>query len=150
MDEIATVANVAKGTLYYHFKSKGAIFAYIVEAGIDVIYRETYAAMTDVEDPLVCVFYLHQKVNHHRQNCSLRYVPYQSGISAFYGQRMYVAGRAYVHTLAARKTFAHVRIALLFGNFRYIRIYVLVESRVGYLYVRRANIYALSALRQAF
>ena len=52
MDEIATVANVAKGTLYYHFKSKGAIFAYIVEAGIDVIYRETYAAMTDVEDPL--------------------------------------------------------------------------------------------------
>ena len=27
MDEIATVANVAKGTLYYQFKSKGAIFA---------------------------------------------------------------------------------------------------------------------------
>ena len=37
MDEIAAEAGVAKGTLYYHFKSKEEIFRYIIEEGMKLI-----------------------------------------------------------------------------------------------------------------
>ncbi|KAJ50812.1 AcrR family transcriptional regulator [Clostridium tetanomorphum] len=37
MDEIASQAGVAKGTLYYHFKSKEEIFKYIIQRGMDLI-----------------------------------------------------------------------------------------------------------------
>ncbi|WP_027626468.1 TetR/AcrR family transcriptional regulator [Clostridium lundense] len=37
MDEIASEAGVAKGTLYYHFKSKEEIFKYIIEEGMKLI-----------------------------------------------------------------------------------------------------------------
>lgn len=37
MDAIAMDAGVAKGTLYYHFKSKEEIFKYIVEEGMNVL-----------------------------------------------------------------------------------------------------------------
>lgn len=37
MDEIASQAGVAKGTLYYHFKSKEEIFKYIIEEGMNLI-----------------------------------------------------------------------------------------------------------------
>ncbi|WP_102399522.1 TetR/AcrR family transcriptional regulator [Haloimpatiens massiliensis] len=40
MDEIAANANVAKGTLYYHFKSKQEIFEYIITKGINMIREE--------------------------------------------------------------------------------------------------------------
>ncbi|MFD3155333.1 TetR/AcrR family transcriptional regulator [Haloimpatiens sp. FM7330] len=40
MDEIASNAGVAKGTLYYHFKSKQEIFEYIVEEGMKIIQDE--------------------------------------------------------------------------------------------------------------
>ena len=37
MDDIAKEANVAKGTLYYHFKSKEEIFKFIIDGGMDII-----------------------------------------------------------------------------------------------------------------
>jgi AcrR family transcriptional regulator len=40
MDAIAADAGVAKGTLYYHFKSKEKIFKYIVLEGMNIIKKE--------------------------------------------------------------------------------------------------------------
>ncbi|EDK32129.1 TetR/AcrR family transcriptional regulator [Clostridium kluyveri] len=40
MDAIAADASVAKGTLYYHFKSKEEIFKYIVEKGMNVLIEK--------------------------------------------------------------------------------------------------------------
>lgn len=37
MDDIAARANVAKGTIYYHFKSKEELFLFLVEEGIDLL-----------------------------------------------------------------------------------------------------------------
>ncbi len=37
MDEIAQKARVAKGTLYYHFKSKEALYAALLHEGLDVM-----------------------------------------------------------------------------------------------------------------
>ena len=40
MDVIAVNAGVAKGTLYYHFKSKEEIFKYIITEGMNVIMEQ--------------------------------------------------------------------------------------------------------------
>lgn len=40
MDEIASNAGVAKGTLYYHFKSKEEIFKYIIAEGVNFMKSE--------------------------------------------------------------------------------------------------------------
>lgn len=37
MDDVASNAGVAKGTLYYHFKSKEEIFKYIIKEGMNLI-----------------------------------------------------------------------------------------------------------------
>jgi AcrR family transcriptional regulator len=37
MDSIASDAGVAKGTLYYHFKSKEEIFKYIIKEGMQIL-----------------------------------------------------------------------------------------------------------------
>ncbi len=37
MDEIAAKANVAKGTIYYHFNSKAELFVYLVEEGAQLL-----------------------------------------------------------------------------------------------------------------
>lgn len=52
MDEVASVAGVAKGTLYYHFKSKEEIFKFIISEGMDVIKEEIIDATSREEDPL--------------------------------------------------------------------------------------------------
>ncbi|SKA80125.1 transcriptional regulator, TetR family [Clostridium sp. USBA 49] len=48
MDDMAQEAGVAKGTLYYHFKSKEEIFKYVITEGIEVI-KEQIAEVTEKE-----------------------------------------------------------------------------------------------------
>ena len=52
MDDIALNAGVAKGTLYYHFKSKEEIFKYIITDGMNVIIEQIEEATEEEEDPL--------------------------------------------------------------------------------------------------
>lgn len=51
MDEVASVAGVAKGTLYYHFKSKEEIFKFIIFEGTNLIKEEINEATSKEEDP---------------------------------------------------------------------------------------------------
>lgn len=53
MDDIALNAGVAKGTLYYHFKSKEEIFNYIIAEGMNLIKEEVDLAASKEEDPLM-------------------------------------------------------------------------------------------------
>lgn len=41
MDEIAEKAGVAKGTLYYHFKSKDDLLAFLITEGLAILKNET-------------------------------------------------------------------------------------------------------------
>jgi AcrR family transcriptional regulator len=52
MDDIALNAGVAKGTLYYHFKSKEEIFKYIVKEGMNKI-RENVQERVDNEEDVI-------------------------------------------------------------------------------------------------
>lgn len=49
MDDMAQAAGVAKGTLYYYFKSKEEIFKYIITEGVEVI-KERISQTVDRED----------------------------------------------------------------------------------------------------
>lgn len=48
MDEIAEEASVAKGSLYYHFPSKDAIFEQVLQAGFDRLADAIRGARVDV------------------------------------------------------------------------------------------------------
>ena len=52
MDDIALKAGVAKGTLYYHFKSKEDIFNFTISEGMNVIKEEIDAAVIVEENPI--------------------------------------------------------------------------------------------------
>jgi len=52
MDEIAMNAGVAKGTLYYHFRSKEEIFKYIIDEGMRIIRDEIQTAVKNEKEPV--------------------------------------------------------------------------------------------------
>lgn len=52
MDDMAQEAGVAKGTLYYHFKSKEEIFKYIITEGMELIKEQLEAAAVREKDSL--------------------------------------------------------------------------------------------------
>lgn len=52
MDSIAADAGVAKGTLYYHFKSKEEIFRYIISEGLQIIRQEIEEIINEKEDAI--------------------------------------------------------------------------------------------------
>lgn len=51
MDEVVARAGVAKGSLYYHFKSKEELFIFIIKEGMNLIHEEVEKATIDIEDP---------------------------------------------------------------------------------------------------
>ena len=52
MDEIASNAGLAKGTLYYHFTSKEEIFNFIVEEGIQILQEQVQEIQKIDIDPI--------------------------------------------------------------------------------------------------
>lgn len=46
MDDIAARANVAKGTIYYHFKSKEELFLFLVEEGVELLREGVDSKLT--------------------------------------------------------------------------------------------------------
>jgi TetR/AcrR family transcriptional regulator len=52
MDSIALNAGVAKGTLYYHFKSKEEIFTYIITEGMKILKDQIYEATNEEVLPI--------------------------------------------------------------------------------------------------
>ncbi|MEF9934161.1 MAG: TetR/AcrR family transcriptional regulator [Clostridium sp.] len=69
MDEIAETAGVAKGTLYYHFKSKEDIFKFIIDEGIRLIKEELFDKTRHLEEPTeklrkVCEVQLKMVINY--------------------------------------------------------------------------------------
>lgn len=51
MDEIVSRAGVAKGSLYYHFRSKEELFIFIIKEGIDLIHEEVDKATKGMDNP---------------------------------------------------------------------------------------------------
>ncbi|KYP80324.1 TetR/AcrR family transcriptional regulator [Ferroacidibacillus organovorans] len=47
MDEIAAKASVAKGTIYYHFKSKEDLFVFLVEEGTELLREKVLSHLTE-------------------------------------------------------------------------------------------------------
>lgn len=52
VDDIAVEAGVAKGTLYYHFKSKEEIFNFIIQEGLDLMEEEVEIIKKENLDPI--------------------------------------------------------------------------------------------------
>lgn len=52
MDDIATDAGVAKGTLYYYFKSKEEIFNFIISKGMQLIESQLHDAISTQSNPI--------------------------------------------------------------------------------------------------
>ncbi|MDZ7543799.1 TetR family transcriptional regulator, partial [Clostridium perfringens] len=51
MDEVVARAGVAKGSLYYHFKSKEELFMFIIKEGINLINEEIEEATNNIDNP---------------------------------------------------------------------------------------------------
>lgn len=52
MDDIAQMAGVAKGTIYYHFKSKEELFAGLINEGIEKLIEYARRYIESDEDPV--------------------------------------------------------------------------------------------------
>ncbi len=52
MDEIASRANVAKGTIYYHFKSKEELFLFLVVEGTELLKESVLSKVDDTDTPI--------------------------------------------------------------------------------------------------
>ncbi len=59
MDTIAEAANVAKGTLYYHFKTKEELFLYVIQKGVEMLIDSVTVAIRDTRRPVTQrIFYV--------------------------------------------------------------------------------------------
>lgn len=53
MEDIALTGGLAKGTLYYHFKSKEEIFNYIIKVGMDIIKKDIIEETEKEDNPIL-------------------------------------------------------------------------------------------------
>ena len=51
VEEIASEAGVAKGTLYYNFQGKEEIFKFVIDEGMKLIKNEVLDAIKEIDDP---------------------------------------------------------------------------------------------------
>ncbi|TCW39392.1 TetR family transcriptional regulator [Laceyella sacchari] len=58
MDDIAQMAGVAKGTIYYHFKSKEELFAGLINEGIEKLIEYANRHIESVEEPVAKIQHL--------------------------------------------------------------------------------------------
>ncbi|WP_454052796.1 TetR/AcrR family transcriptional regulator [Clostridium sp. Marseille-Q7071] len=52
MDDVAIVGGVAKGTLYYHFKSKEELFKYVIDEGIKNMEEKSSSVLSLEQEPI--------------------------------------------------------------------------------------------------
>lgn len=52
MDDVAIVGGVAKGTLYYHFKSKEELFKYVIDEGIKSMEEKSSSVLSLEQEPI--------------------------------------------------------------------------------------------------
>jgi AcrR family transcriptional regulator len=76
MDTIAEVAQVAKGTLYYHFSTKEELFLFVIEKGVKMLIDSVNSAMQDsnlsADERMVCVLDEHLRFfSEHQELCLL-------------------------------------------------------------------------------
>lgn len=76
MDTIAETANVAKGTLYYHFKTKEELFVHVNKQGVQMLIESVKKTMHDeslsLENRLISVLEAHlQFFSEHQEFCLL-------------------------------------------------------------------------------
>ena len=76
MDAIAEAAQVAKGTLYYHFTTKEELFLYVIEKGVKMLIDSVESAMNNEllapEDRMISVLDEHLRFfSENRELCFL-------------------------------------------------------------------------------
>jgi AcrR family transcriptional regulator len=76
MDTIAEVAQVAKGTLYYHFSTKEELFLYVIEKGVKMLIDSVNSVMQNqslsADERMLCVLDEHLRFfSEHQELCLL-------------------------------------------------------------------------------
>lgn len=64
VDEIALKAGVAKGSIYYHFKSKGSLYVAVIREGINMLMQcisDSVDSSPNIKDALIKIMSTHVK-----------------------------------------------------------------------------------------
>ncbi len=83
MDTIAEVAQVAKGTLYYHFSTKEELFLYVIEKGVKMLIDSVSSVMQNqsltADERMICVLDEHLRFFSEHPEISLLLMSFFTG-----------------------------------------------------------------------
>ncbi|MGD8191767.1 TetR/AcrR family transcriptional regulator [Brevibacillus ginsengisoli] len=83
MESIADQAQVAKGTLYYHFKTKEELFLYVNQKGVELLIDSVTRAMKNtansVEERIICVLDEHLQFFVENKECAFLLINFAIG-----------------------------------------------------------------------